>query len=357
MKSIFLILTCSFISINIKAQTPPNKILYQKLNEYFEKTPNFSGNVLVAVNGKPIFRKCYGYADVELNVSNKPETKFRIGSVTKQFTAMAIMILQEQGKLNVTKKISDYLYDLPENWQEITIHQLLTHTSGLMHSWDLEGFDKTMMLYNSFDETINRFKDQPLAGKPGEKFHYSGVGYFLLSALIQKVSGKPYELFMKEEIFNKTGMENTGVDEPQKIINNRASGYVTDSSGIHNSTYIYMPILSGGGNLYSTMDDLLKWDQSLYKNILISEETKKKMLTPELDNYAYGWRVLKTDSLYETKHTGSVPGFSTLIDRYPDKGILIVVLSNNVREHNPETGREFSTLVLKELAEIGYNKK
>ena len=263
-------------------------------------------------------------------MKNSSETKFRIGSITKQFTALAIMILQEQGKLTVTDKISDHLSNLPPDWQEITVHQLLTHTSGIMHSWALEGFRETMMLHNSIDETIDRFKNQPLVAKAGEKFQYSGVGYFILSSIIEKVSGKSYELFLEEEIFSKIGMVDTGSDDPQEIIKNRATGYNTDSTGISISTYIYMPILTGGGNLYSTVDDLSKWDRAIFKNTLISKKTKEKVFTTELNNYAYGWFVVKTDSLYRVSHGGGVPGFNALIDRYPNKGLLIVVLSNNV---------------------------
>ena len=152
-------------------------------------------------------------------------------------------------------------------------------------------------------------------------------------------------------------MENSGSDVPDKIIPNRAAGYDTDSTGTYNSTYIFMPILTGGGNLYSTVDDFLKWDQSFYNNTLISIETKAKMLTTELNNYAYGWGVIKSDSLYRTSHTGGVPGGRARIDRYPDKGILVVILSNNIRRTNPEIRGDFSKLVLEELNDTGYNKK
>jgi CubicO group peptidase (beta-lactamase class C family) len=152
-------------------------------------------------------------------------------------------------------------------------------------------------------------------------------------------------------------MKNTGADVPEKIIKNRAAGYETDSTGTYNSTFIYMPILTGGGNLYSTVEDLLKWDQSFYSNTFISEESKGKMFTAELNNYAYGWGVIKSDSLYRTSHAGSASGFLARIDRYPNKGILVVILSNNIRKTNPEIGGEFSNLVLEELDKTGYNNK
>lgn len=351
-----LVITVSLISCETskqkqedKANSVQHEVAFPGFYEFFKNLENFSGNVLVAVDGKPIFKKSYGYANIELNVRNSLETKFRIGSVTKQFTAMAIMILQEQGKLNVSDKLSDHMPDVPEIWREITIHQLLTHTSGIMHSWALEGFGENMMLYTPVDEIIDKFKDQPLVGEPGEKYHYSGTGYFILSSLIEKVSGKSYEQFLTDEIFEKTGMTNTGPDMPDKIIKNRAAGYYTDSTGTHNATFIYMPILTGGGNLYSTVEDFLKWDQSFYDNTLISEESKEKMFTVEQNIYAYGWYVIKSDSVNMKFHTGGVPGGLARIDRFPDKGILIVVFSNNIRSRNPEIEGVFTDLVLKEL--------
>ena len=330
---------------------------YPVFDQYFSNLDNFSGNVLVAFEGKPIFKKSYGFANIELDVKNTSESKFRIGSITKQFTSMAIMILQEQGKLNVTDKLSDHMSNVSEIWEEITIHQLLTHTSGIMHSWALEGFGENMMLHTTIEEIIDKFKDQPLVGYPGQKFHYSGTGYFILSSLIEKVSDKTFEHFLKDEIFDKIGMTDSGSDVPEKIVENRVAGYDTDSTGTYNSTYIYMPILTGGGNLYSTIEDFLKWDKSFYKNTLISKESKAEMLTTELNNYAYGWSVIKSDSLYRTSHTGSVPGSLSRIDRYPDKGILVVILSNNIRRTNPEIRGDFSKLVLEELSKTGYNKK
>jgi CubicO group peptidase (beta-lactamase class C family) len=350
-----LVITVSQISCETssqkedKANSVQNEVAFPKFDEFFKDLENFSGNVLVAVDGKPVFKNSYGYANMELDVSNTLETKFRIGSVTKQFTAMAIMILQEQGKLNVSDKLSDHMPDVPEIWKEITIHQLLTHTSGIMHSWALEGFGENMMLYTPIEDIIDKFKDQPLVGEPGEKYQYSGTGYFVLSSLIEKVSGKSYEQFLTEEIFDKTGMTNTGSDTPQKIIKNRAAGYYTDSTGTHNSTFIYMPVLTGGGNLYSTVEDFLKWDQALYDNTLISEESKQQMFTVEQNIYAYGWYVIKSDSVNMKFHTGGVPGGLSRIDRFPDKGILIVVFSNNIRSRNPEIEGVFTELVLEEL--------
>ena len=354
MKKLILILSVCFLCLSAYAQH--DEVNYEVFDELFKNAENYSGNILIAVNGKPVFKKCYGYANLELGVRNTVDTKFRIGSVTKQFTSMGIMILKERGKLNLEDNISKYLSDLPAAWNDITIHQLLTHTAGLIHSWELEDFRKTMMVYNSPKETIERFKNQPLLSEPGEKFHYSGLGYFILAEIIEKVSNKTYEQFLKEEIFDKLGMANTGCDEPGKIISKRASGYATDVEGVHNSTYIYMPILRGGGDLYTTLDDLLKWDAALYNNSLISEESKEMMFTPYKNNYGYGWFVMKSESYNRVWHGGNVPGFQTYIDRYPDKGILVIVLTNNKIPSRQKLGMNFIQLLQKEFGLIPEEK-
>ena len=169
-------------------------------------------SILVAVNGQPVFKKSYGFANLELEVNNTFETKFRIGSITKQFTSMGIMILQVQGELNVEDKISMYLPDIPSTWNDITIQQLLTHSSGLIHIGEIEDFEETMMLHNSNKQTMERYKAQSLLSKLDENFHYSGVGYFILAIIIEKITNKSYEQFLKEEIFDKAGMNNTGCD-------------------------------------------------------------------------------------------------------------------------------------------------
>jgi len=172
----------------------------------------FTGSVLVTRDGRDLLRRSCGFADVEHRIPNTPGTKFRLGSITKQFTAMVIMILQEQGKLNVQDTIGKHLSDVPTSWQSITIHQLLTHTSGLMHSWDLPGIQETMMVPSSLEQTLARFADRPLLSKPGERFYYSGLGYFVLAKIIQTVSGSPYGTVLQYHIFAPLGMNNTGED-------------------------------------------------------------------------------------------------------------------------------------------------
>jgi len=349
------------ITISVKSYSQKG-INTQILDDYFTQIKNFNGNILVAVNGQSVFEKSYGYANLELGVKNNLDTKFQIGSITKQFTSMAIFILYEKGKLKLTDRISNYIDSLPIGWQNITIHQLLNHTSGLMHSEDLKDFNKIMSIQASLDESIKRYYDQPLVAKPGEKAHYSGLGYFLLAKIIENISRKTYEEFLKEEIFNKIKMENTGAYNPSNLYKNIANGYQLKDTIIINADFIYLPIKTGGGNLYSTLNDLLKWDQAFNNNLLISDTTKKLMLTPGFYDIACGIGVEKIrlknsknenkanipDSLISIGHGGWNPGFSSRIDMFPDKKILIVKLSNGdyFKEFWDDS---FTQLVLKEI--------
>ena len=335
----FIILILSIgCFLNSNAQSEIDNAVFEK---YFKSIDDFSGTVLVSVNGVPIFKKSYGFANLEFDIKNNIDTKFKIGSLTKQFTSMGIFILYDKGKLRLNDKISKYIDSLPNTWQNITIYQLLNHMSGLMHSWELEDFGKTMSIQRTLDENIKRFYNQPMLSVPGEKAHYSGLGYFILAKIIENISGMSYDVYMRKEIFDKLGMKNSGADNPRSILKNRASGYQSDSIGMRNSDYIFTPILTGGGDLYSTVDDLLLWDKAIYNNLLISDSTKNRIFTPR-DSYGCGFgqgytKIQKNaderslaipDSLYSMSHTGWVPGFSSRLDRFPDKKVLIVILLN-----------------------------
>ena len=341
-KMILLLLVCT---LHLGSFAQNDEVNYPVFDELFKNTKNYSGNVLIAVKGKTVFKKSYGFANLELGVKNTANTKFRVGSFTKQFTAMAILILQEQGKLNVNDKISTYLTDLPEAWRALTIHDLLTHTSGLKHLAEHKDYSNMMLQHNGLMRTIELYKNEDLLSEPGEKFHYSGLGYLLLASLIEETTNKSYGQFLKEAILDKVGMLQTGCDSPEKIIATRASGYETDSTGIHNATYMYMPNKTGAGNMYTTVNDLAKWDRALHNNTLISEESKKLMFTPYKKNYGYGWFTTGT----RVWHGGSAPGFFAYIDRYIDKDVLLIVFSNNITQSQQMLGMNFLKLAHKEF--------
>ncbi len=296
----------------------------------FAKPPGgFMGSVLVATGGKVILAKGYGYADVELDVPNTPQTKFRLGSITKQFTAAAILQLQEQGKLNVQDHVSKYYSNAPESWKDITIRHLLTHTSGIHNFTALPDYVKRMRERVAPLELIARFRDLPLDFPPGSKFSYSNSGYEVLGYIIEKVSGETYEEYLKKHIFDPLALADTGYDHTDAILKGRAMGYETAPDGkLRNAAFLDMSIPYSAGSLYSTVLDLYKWDRALYAEKVLSKQSKEQMFTPFLNNYAYGWFVRKLYDHRTITHNGGINGFATHIARFPDDDACVVVLSN-----------------------------
>lgn len=298
------------------------------------ETGKFSGAILIARDGKVLMSKGYGLASRELNVPNTPQMKFRIGSLTKQFTAMAVMILQERGKLSVRDSVCKYVPDCPQGWAEITVHHLLTHTSGIQDLLSFPDFRQTMALPSPVAQTVERFKNKPLDFKPGTKFKYSNSGYVLLGYIIERVSGQSYEAYLQENIFEPLKMSNSGNDHNDLIIKNRAAGYVKRDGAIINAPYIDMSIPTGGGSLYSTVEDLFLWDQGLYTEKLVTKKSLAAMFTPYTtadwgDGAAYGWFIGKDKSNHEYMgFLGGINGFAAHIMRYPKEKALVVVLSN-----------------------------
>ncbi len=304
-----------------------------KADEYMSAAvavDGFSGSVLVARNGQPVFSKGYGMANVELGVPNTPQTVYRLGSVTKQFTGMAITMLQERSKLSVNDPACKYLTDCPPAWQAITIKHLLTHTSGIPNYTSFPDFAKTAVLPVSSPGMISLLKDKPLEFAVGEKFAYSNSGYFLLGTIIERISGKSYEAFLEENIFTPLGMKHTGYDSPARIIKNRASGYARQSGEMVNAAYMDMSIPYAAGSLYSTTGDLLIWDQALYTEKLGARKSLDEMFTPLKGDtgYGYGWSVGKNFERQTIAHGGGIYGFATQITRFPADRITVVVLSN-----------------------------
>ena len=226
----------------------------------------FGGSILVAQNGQPVVSKGYGMANIELAAPNTPQTVFRLGSVTKQFTAMAIMMLQERGKLRVSDPVCQYLTDCPAAWQPLTIRQLLTHTAGIPNYTNFPDFARTAVLPTSSADMIGMLRDKPLEFAPGEKFAYSNSGYYVLGIIIERASGKTYADFLQANIFTPLAMSNTGYDNPSTIIRNRAAGYARQAGETVNAAYMDMTIPFAAGARHSMTDDLLRWDQAWYKD-------------------------------------------------------------------------------------------
>ncbi len=296
----------------------------------------FNGAVLVSEGGRVVYRKGFGLANMEWNIPNEADTKFRLGSITKQFTAMLILQLAEQGKLKLDGKLSDYLPDYRKDTGErVTVHQLLNHTSGIPSYTSQPGFfaDVSRNPYSVAD-FVKKYASRDLEFEPGAKYSYNNSGYFLLGAIIEKVAGKTYEQVLKENILDPLGMKNTGYDHHNTIITKRASGYNKTPNGYENAPYLDMSLPYAAGSMYSTIDDLFLWDQALYGEKLLSGKYKELMFKPNLGNYAYGWIITKA-SLGQTKesvpvvtHGGGINGFNTLLVRLIDRKHTIVLLDN-----------------------------
>ena len=305
--------------------------LSTKIDNYittYEEMGIFSGTVLVAENGKIIINKGYGYADLELDVKNQKDTKYRIGSLTKQFTAAAVMQLAEQNKLKIEDKLSKYIPDYPRG-DEITIKNLLNHTSGIFDYTKTQKFRNMMGQRIRLNKVIELFKGKDLNFEPGQKYQYCNSNYVLLGYIIEQVSGLNYEEYLNKNIFNPLNMHNSGYAHHQKIIKGRASGYVMSPAGSKSNMYHDDATFAhGAGALYSTTKDLYKWDRALYKNQILSDDSLKQMFTTYLGNYGFGFKI---DELFKNKriyHHGGTMGYTASINRYVDDDITIIVLSN-----------------------------
>jgi CubicO group peptidase (beta-lactamase class C family) len=311
---------------NAAAQDPA-----PKFDEYLNALADqqsFAGSVLVAHDGKVIFSKGYGLANVELDVPNTPQTKFRLGSITKQFTATGILLLQERGKLSVADPICKYFDNCPAAWSEVTVHHLLSHTGGIPNFTSFPDYMPKMMMPVTTQEMIARFKDKPLDFKPGEKWDYSNSGYFLLGAIIERVSGESYESFLRKNIFDPLKLTGTGYDHFDTILKKRATGYSLSKGKMVNSAFLDMTQPYSAGSLYSTVEDLFLWNEALYSGKVLSAKSFEMMTTTVKNNYAYGLGVETKFNRKMIAHGGGINGFATFIARFPEEKLTIVVLRN-----------------------------
>ena len=313
-----------------------------KADEYLTahvKSDNFNGAVLIVQRGKTLLRKGYGLANREHDIANTPLTRFRIGSITKQFTAAAILHLQEKGLLHVDDSIRKYFPDFPSYGDKIKIHHLLIHGSGLHeYGGPSREFRNAMMVPRSLQDILGRITAQPPSFAPEEKFEYSNAGFSLLGMILEKLSGKSYEAYLAENFFGPLGMNNSGYDHSETILKGRASGYSRESSGLENAGYIDMSNPYAAGALYSTIDDLYLWDQALYTEKILKKSSLDLLFRPYIDagprgRYAYGWFVDDRFGHKVISHGGGSSGFRAQFLRFVDDRIVIILLSNF--EHTP----------------------
>ncbi|NNK87148.1 MAG: serine hydrolase [Flavobacteriaceae bacterium] len=289
--------------------------------------------VMIAKDGKPIFRKAYGMADLELGVPMKPDNVFEIGSITKQFTAVSILMLEEQGKLSVDDDILKFIPDYPTNGHTITIHHLLNHTSGIKSYTAMESFQKNARVDMSPTEIIDFFKNEPMDFEPGEQFLYNNSGYIILGHIIEVVSGLSYAEFIEKNIFEPLGMKNSYYGSMTNLIPNRASGY-QNRDGYVNAEYLSLSLPYAAGSIMSNVDDLLTWQNAIRDNKLISAETHAKAVHgSELNDgthiaYGYGWGENNINGSKGYQHGGGIFGYTTMGIYLPEEDVYAAILTN-----------------------------
>lgn len=277
------------------------------------------GSVLVAKDGKPVFNQGYGMADLEWNVPNSPTTRFNIASMTKQFTAAAILLLEDRGKLKIDDLVKKYLPDAPASWEKITIYHLLTHTSGIS--------DDAAKYVPGTPDKLD-FSDTPLNFQAGERWAYSNLGYIVLGYLLERISGQTYAQFLEQNIFKPFGMNDSGMFTFPAVIPRRASGYWPRGKGVENADHFDARLGFSAGSLYSTTEDLLRWEDGLFGGRLLSPASLQKMITPFKSDYGCGLYIKRANGHRMIHHDGNNIGFNSEMAYYPEERIAVIVLAN-----------------------------
>lgn len=325
--ALFFALTFLFATVSAKADATDEYVRAQMRERHVP-----GAAIAVVKDGKIVKAEGYGLANVELNVPATKDTVFEIGSVSKQITAAAIMLLAEEGKINTDEKISKYLPTAPEAWKNVTVRNLLTHTSGIKSYTGLSGFELTKRLKR--DEFVKAIGAFPLEFEPGERWNYSNTGYNLLGFIIESVTGKSYWDFVQTRIFKLLGMNQTANRDPQFIVPNRADGYEWENGRLVGRDYDLTDVFSAGA-IVSTVTDLAKWDAALRGETFLKRESKAQIWTPIVFNngkpypYGFGWNVAEFRGHKLFSHGGQTAGFAANIARYVDDNLTVIVLTNS----------------------------
>jgi CubicO group peptidase (beta-lactamase class C family) len=289
---------------------------------------------IVARRGQVIYKKAFGMANLELDVPMQPDNVFRIGSITKQFTAVAVLQLMEQGKLSLQDTITRFIPDYPMQHNRITIEHLLTHTSGIQSYTDMKDFMDRITLDQTPVEIIDHFKNEPMRFTPGTKWEYSNSNYFLLGYIIEKITGKPYPEYLEQNFFKPLGMSHTLYGSDEKIIKNRAAGYSMSDSGFENTHTMSMTQPYAAGSIQSTVEDLFKWNQAIHSYKLLKKQTLDKAFTNYKLNdgkesgYGYGWSFGNVQGSEDIEHGGAINGFRSVGIYLPKEDVFVAVFTN-----------------------------
>lgn len=300
----------------------------------YYKADEPGATVIVVKDGQTVLRKGYGSADTAGKTPMSADMAMRLGSITKQFTAVAILMLAEEGKLALTDDITRFLPDYPTRGKTITVEHLLTHTSGIVSYTSRPEYPLTMARDVTVAQMIDSFKNDPLEFAPGTAYRYNNSGYFLLGAIIEKVSGQPYAKFLEQRIFVPLGMGNTAYEGFERGKAPRAAGHTTGAQGFGHSEPLSMSQPYAAGALVSTVDDLARWDAAIAQGKLLKPDNWRRAFTPytlatgKSTGYGYGWAVGELQGARAVFHDGGINGFLTYALRLPEQGVFVAVLSN-----------------------------
>jgi CubicO group peptidase (beta-lactamase class C family) len=331
----------------INAQSVFSKIDSILQAKYISTAPG--ATFLISKDGNVIYKKSFGLANLELNVPMKTENVFEIGSMTKQFTAVSILMLMEKGKLNLNDEITKFIPDYPTHGKTITIHHLLTHTSGIKNYTSIRELRNIAKNDLTPIELIDFFKNEPMDFAPGEEFKYNNSGYIILGYIIESLSGQSYASFVEENIFKKINMESSFYASHKKVIKNRVSGY-HNRGDYTKSMHISYTLPYAAGSLMSNVDDMLKWQEAIKNNKLVDKNTIEKAFTNytlnngNLINYGYGWHIREMNGVQSREHGGDIFGFKSMGVYIPSSDIYVIGL-NNCDCNSP-------TKITKEIAEL-----
>lgn len=312
----------------------------------------FSGAVLLARGGTPLFVKGYGFSDEAAQLRNSARTKFPIASVTKPFTATLVMKLQQQGRLDISRSICTYFDACPGHWRAITLRHLLMHTSGIPDYAKQPGFPRKMREPSTLTQIIGEFRERPLEFEPGARHSYSNSGYVVLGAILEKTSGRKYTQLLQELIFTPLGMRDSGLEANGPARPKLATGYRPDGVRNARADALDPSWLYAAGGIYSTVEDLLKWDRALISGSVLPREVLEQMWSPKHGVYGFGWQLLRASpqSLNRTLvfHAGGTSGYASDFLHYPQEGVTIILLANLLPVPLAEISRDLSAIMFGE---------
>ncbi len=333
MKRLLYFAACILFLTQVQANEPVARL--DSLMDLFHNHNNFTGSVLVAKNGEILYAKGFGYANIEHRIENAPCMKYRIASISKQFTAMLILQKVSEGSMRLDATVAEYIPDYPQPQGDvITIHHLLSHTSGMPHYAGIPGF---FPLYGrqffEHRDFVELFWDLELMWNPGERYSYSSFGYYLLGYILEEVSGKKFNDLLAERVLNPLQMYDSGIEDHRSIMMNRAEGYDFLLDGFIRAEFRDLSTALATGDMYTTPHDMVLWDAALREHSLLDSEHQELLFRPNLNGYAYGWNVgyrtiNNTDSVYFQQHTGGTNGFTSIGTRLPEDGYYILVFCN-----------------------------